>query len=137
MIIWKALVGQCLQCVKEPTNQLNMNVPALVRTNSHCKEDVVRLVQQKSPWLCLCLYSSLTALQTSLQLWNTSTMEEDTDWKSQWIFIFNFQFSIKLAKKWSNTENLNETVKHWKQSENKYLKMSYMACYWVCLLMGG
>ena len=49
MIIWKPLIGECLQCVKEPTNEVNKNAVAVVRTNSRCKEEVVTLVQQKSP----------------------------------------------------------------------------------------
>ena len=48
MIIWKPLVGKCLQCVKEQTNEVDKNVVAVVRANSHCKE-VVGHVQQKSP----------------------------------------------------------------------------------------
>ena len=66
------------------------------------------------------------------QLWRRTP----TGNPSEFSFLI-FNFPLNPAKKWSNTENLNETVKHWKQSENKYLKMSYMACYWVCLLMGG
>ena len=41
MIIWKSLVGECLQCVKEPTNEVEKNAFTVVRTNSHCKEEVV------------------------------------------------------------------------------------------------
>ena len=49
MIIWKLLVGECLQCVKEPTNEVDKNAVAVICTNSHCKEEVVGYVQQKSP----------------------------------------------------------------------------------------
>ena len=41
MIIWKPLVGDCLQCVKEPTNEMCKNAVAVVRTNAYCKEEVV------------------------------------------------------------------------------------------------
>ena len=49
MIIWKPLVGECLQCLKEPTNEVDKNVVALVFTNALCKKEVVSHVQQKSP----------------------------------------------------------------------------------------
>ena len=49
MIIWKLLVGQCLQYVKESTNEVDKNAVAAVCTNSHCKEEVVGHVQQKFP----------------------------------------------------------------------------------------
>ena len=41
LIIWKSLFGKCLQCVKEPTNEVDKNAVAVVRTNYHCKEGVV------------------------------------------------------------------------------------------------
>ena len=41
LISWKPLVTQCLQCVKEPTKEVNKNAIAVVCTNSHCKEEVV------------------------------------------------------------------------------------------------
>ena len=41
MIIWKPLVGEFLQYVKEPTNEVDKNVVAVLRTNFHCKEEVV------------------------------------------------------------------------------------------------
>ena len=49
MIVWKPLICECLQCLKEPTNEVNKNAAVVVLTNSHCKEEVVGLVQQKSP----------------------------------------------------------------------------------------
>ena len=49
MIIWKPLVGNCLQCVKEPTKEIDKNAVAVVRTNSQYKEQVVGHVQHKSP----------------------------------------------------------------------------------------
>ena len=45
LISWKPLVTQCLQCVKEPTKEVNKNAVAVVCTNSHCKEEVVGHVQ--------------------------------------------------------------------------------------------
>ena len=88
MIIWKPLVGECLQCVKEPINKMDKDVVAVVRTNSHCQEEVVSHVQQKSPWLYPCFYSCSTALWTSLlQLGNTSNMEVNTNWNFLGIFI--------------------------------------------------
>ena len=49
-IIWKSLVGKCLQCVKETTNsKVDKNVLVMVRANSHGKGEVIGHVQQKSP----------------------------------------------------------------------------------------
>ena len=47
MIIWKTLVGECLQCMKEPTSEVDKNAVAVVYSNSHFKEKVVGYVQQK------------------------------------------------------------------------------------------
>ena len=42
MILWKPLVGEGLQCVKAlPTNEVDTNAVAVVRTNSQCKEEVI------------------------------------------------------------------------------------------------
>ena len=41
IIIWKPLVGNCLQCVKEPTNEVDRNSVVVVGTNSHCKGEAV------------------------------------------------------------------------------------------------
>ena len=47
MTIWKQMVGERLQCVKEPTNEVDKNTVAVVRTNNfHSKEKVVGHVQQ-------------------------------------------------------------------------------------------
>ena len=43
MIIWKPVVGEYLQRVKEPRNEVDKTVFSLVRTNSHCKGEVVVL----------------------------------------------------------------------------------------------
>ena len=48
MIIWKSLIGECLQCVNEPTKEVNKNAVALVHPNSHYKEEVIGHGQQKS-----------------------------------------------------------------------------------------
>ena len=37
-----------MQCVKESINEVEKNAVAVVRTNSHCKEELVDHVQQKS-----------------------------------------------------------------------------------------
>ena len=49
MIIWKQLVRECLQHVKEPINGVNKNAISVVRSDCHCKGEVVVLVRQKSP----------------------------------------------------------------------------------------
>ena len=37
------------QCVKEPTNKVEKNPVAVVRTNSHYEKEMIGTVQQKSP----------------------------------------------------------------------------------------
>ena len=44
MIIWKPLIGDRLQYVKEPTNEMDKNAAAVARTNSHSKKEVVGYV---------------------------------------------------------------------------------------------
>ena len=105
MIIWKPLVGKRLQCVKELTNEVNKNVVAVVLTNSHCKEEVVGLVQQKSALLYSCFYPCPIAISTSLQLRNASNiMEVDTGWKSLNFHFYGPDKAVKLAKKQNNRD---------------------------------
>ena len=80
MIFWKPLVGKCLQCVKEPTNEVKETAIAVVLPNSHCKEDMVGHVS-----LLVSMFLSLPhyVLGTSLQLGNASTIELNMDWKSR------------------------------------------------------
>ena len=62
------------------------------------------------------MYVCPIALWTSLQLGNASTMKVNTDWKSQWIFIF---MNLKGPLNWLKNkismieENLNKNVKHY------------------------
>ena len=49
MIIWKSLFGECLQCVKEPTEEVDKNAATVVRTNSHCQKEEFGHVQLESP----------------------------------------------------------------------------------------
>ena len=56
MIIWKQLVRECLQQVKEPINADNKNAVPVVRSDSHCKGEVVALVRQK---FHNCIHSSI------------------------------------------------------------------------------
>ena len=46
MVIWKPLVGVFLQCVKEPTNEVDKNDNAVICTTSYCKEEVVHNILQ-------------------------------------------------------------------------------------------
>ena len=39
--IWEPLLGECLKCVKEPTNEVDKHAVAVVRINSLSKEVVV------------------------------------------------------------------------------------------------
>ena len=43
------MVGDCLQRVKGPTNEVKKNAIAVVFTKSHCKEQLRKHVLQKSP----------------------------------------------------------------------------------------
>ena len=67
MIILKPLVGESLQCLKEPTNEVDKNVVAVVRTNSHCKGEVVGYLLQKYSCLYPCFYPCPITLLASLQ----------------------------------------------------------------------
>ena len=49
MIIWKPLVGKCLQCVEEQRNEVDKNAITGVRADSHSKGIVPGHLQQKSP----------------------------------------------------------------------------------------
>ena len=99
MIIWKPLIGERLQCVKEPTNEVNKNTVAVVHTNSHCKEEVVTLVQQKSPWLYPCFYPCPFAFWGSLQPGSLSIMEVNMDGDVCKFSFYGPEKAIKLAKK--------------------------------------
>ena len=99
MLIWwfgsHWLASICNACMKEPINKVDFFF--LVRTNSHCKGEVVVQVQQKFPLFYLYFYPCPITLWTSLQLENTSTIEMNTDWKS--LHFHGPEQAIKLAKK--------------------------------------
>ena len=48
-MFWKPLVSEFLQCIKEPTNEVDKNAVAVIRSNSQCKEGVVCHMQQRFP----------------------------------------------------------------------------------------
>ena len=83
MINWRPLVGEYLQCVKEPATEVYTNAVPVFHTNSHCKGEVLDHVQQKFSWLHPCFYLCLIVFWTSLQPGKASIMEVNTDWKSQ------------------------------------------------------
>ena len=87
--------------MRERVNQRSGQECCLVRTNSHCKREVVVHVQQKSPGLYLYFNPCPIAFWTSLQLENMSTIEINTDWKSLQIPTFSWtsEKTIKLVKK--------------------------------------
>ena len=66
------------KCVKEQTKKVDINVVAVVCTNSHSKEGVIGHVPQKSPGLYPCSYPCSIAHWISLQLGSASTMEVNT-----------------------------------------------------------
>ena len=49
MVIWKPLVGKCLQYAEEPRNKVNKHAITGVRADSHSKEMVLGHLQQKPP----------------------------------------------------------------------------------------
>ena len=83
---------------------MDKNAIFLVRTNSHCKGEVIVHVQQKFPLLYPYFYGCPIALWSSLQLEIMSTTEMNTDWESNFMEILGIHFyvlerAIKLAKK--------------------------------------
>ena len=94
--------------MKEPSNKVENNSFAVVRTNSK-RNGMSGAVQQNSSGLYLCFYPCSVALWTYLQLGNASTMEVNADWKS---LIFFFFMDQKLATDETKIEeNLKKTVK--------------------------
>ena len=67
MIMWKPLVGECLQLVKEPINEVDKNVVAVLRTNFHCKDEAVGHVQQN---ISIIVFMLLSLAHYALQLVN-------------------------------------------------------------------
>ena len=108
---WKQLVGECLQCVKDPTSEVEKNDVLMVHTNSHYKGEVVGHVQQKSPWLHPYLYSCPLHFE-HLFKWKIS---QSCRWiqtaNSIKFYFYRPEKTIKLAKsKIKNIEeNLDET----------------------------
>ena len=105
MIILKPLIGQCLQCLKEPTNELDKNAVAVVRTNSQCKGEVIGYLLQKYSCLYPCFYPCPITLLASLQLEYGLEITVNFHFYVAfyvqpflWISIFIFK-TIKLAKK--------------------------------------
>ena len=97
MKIGKPLVSEYLQCVKGPNNEVGKNTVAVVRSNSHCNDEVVDHVTQNI-FMFVSMFLSLSlSLWTSLQLGNASTMEVNTNWKSLRIVIF---MDLKRSLNW-------------------------------------
>ena len=71
MIIWKPLFGEFLLCMKEPTNEAEMNV-AVVCTTSNCTEEMVGHVQQN---LHECIRVSIPAPLCFGYLYNQETCQ--------------------------------------------------------------
>ena len=72
MIIWKPLVDECLQCVKEPSNKVGKNAVSLVRTNSHCKREVLSMYSRN---LHYCIHISMAVSLSSGHLCNWKTCQ--------------------------------------------------------------
>ena len=124
--------------MKEPTNEKDKNVVAVVRTNCHCKEEVVGHVQQKS--LIVSMFLSLP--QCALEIFATGKrvnhggkygLEIPAN-----VLFHGGEKAIKLTKKNKVTkinENLNETLKNCLKMYTNFLhEMHFMACYWACPL---
>ena len=105
MVIWKPLVGVFLQCVKEPTNEVDKNDNAVICTTSYCKKEVVRNILQNISVILPSFYLCPILLQL-----NASTMEVNTDWKSLQILIF-----VDLKRRLNQLKNKTtkcKTLKH-------------------------
>ena len=121
MIIWKLLVSECLQCMKDLISEVEKNAIAVVYTNSHYKGELVGHVQQKPPWLYQRFYAYPVALWISLELGNASTREVNTYWKYQRIFIFMY---LKKPLNWLKNEIINcKTL-----SKVKRMQLPYKKC---------
>ena len=82
---------------KTQPNEVDKNAVSVVRTNSHCKEEVVGIVEQKPRWLYPCFYPSPIVLTKSLETENVSIMEVNTNAKARFHF-YGPEKTIKLAK---------------------------------------
>ena len=126
MIVSKSLVGKCLQCLKKLTNESNKNANAVFRTNSHCKEEVLDHMQQKSQWLYTWFYSCPIALWTFSQLRNASSMEVNTYRKTIFLlFIF-------MDLEWALFNKLRRKLKRNCKTLSNVKSMQIL----YCLLMG-
>ena len=135
MIIWKPLVGECLERMKEPTNKVDKNDVSLVRTNSHCKGEVVVHVQQKSPWLYPYFYPCPTALWASLQPENTSTIEMNMDWSFLQIYNPYIFMGMKRLSNWLKKENNKDRRKLKRSCKTSFkLKCIQISCK-KCLIL--
>ena len=82
--------------MKEPVSEVDKNPVSLVRTNSHCRGEVVVHVPRKYPSLYPYFYLCPIALWASLQPENTSTIEMNPDWK--FLQIYNPYIFMELKK---------------------------------------
>ena len=112
MIIWKPLVGHCLQCTIEPTNNVDKNAIVVACAIFHCKEEVVGYEQHEHLHHCIhfCISAPLWSGHLC-KLENVSIVEVNIPAN------FHFHGSEKVIKLAKNNvakieETLNETVKH-------------------------
>ena len=66
----ETLVGECLQYVKKSTNEMEKNAVAVVRTYSHCEEELVDHVQLNIS-MAVSMFLSLPHCSLDICNWET------------------------------------------------------------------
>ena len=108
--MWIPLVGECLQCVKEPAKEVNTNA-----TNSHCKKEMAAHLQQEI-YLVVSMFLSLP--HSTLYIFATGKQVNHGGKQGLEIpanfYFYGYQKAIELAKNEiaKIEENLNKTVKY-------------------------
>ena len=113
MILQKPLVGECLQCVKQPTNTVDKNTVNVVRTN---------VLTVKKRWLAICKISMIVSMFLSQSHWALDVfttgrrVNRGCEYGLQFHATFHF-YRLEKPLNWLKNkigqieESLNETVK--------------------------
>ena len=79
LLIWEALLGECLKCVKEPTNKVDKHAVTVVHINSLSKEVVDGHVP-KFISMTVSMFLSLPGCTLSIEVTeNVSVVKQVTD----------------------------------------------------------
>ena len=124
MKIWKPLVGECLHCVKEPTNEVDKMLLLWFILILTVKKKWLAMCNRKSPWWYIYFYLFPIALWTSFQL---RYVHYGGEYRLETSGNFHFsgpEKAIKLAKK--DWRKLKRNCK-W-SSRGKCIQTSYKKC---------